>query len=100
MRALDLGGGRVYPGRMFTVAVPTNLREETDWVSASRTRNHCIDDPLLDWLAMFGAARGFVPDDERPGFDERTDFSRFIMRQGQRFEEAVFLHLASLAPIQ
>jgi predicted RecB family nuclease len=74
--------------------VPRNPADWADWVSASRTRNWVIDDPLLDWLRLHGSARGFQRDDELPGFDERCDFTRFVMRQGRRFEDVVVAHLA------
>lgn len=32
---------------------------------------------------------GFKPDDELPDYDPRTDFTRFILGQGERFEAAV-----------
>ncbi|HYN36125.1 MAG TPA: hypothetical protein VEV82_04030, partial [Actinomycetota bacterium] len=74
--------------------VPRTPADWSDWVSASRTRNWVIDDPLLDWLRLYGSARGFQPDDELPGYDERCDFAGFVMRQGRRFEEVVVGHLA------
>ncbi|CAN5858983.1 hypothetical protein BH20GEM1_BH20GEM1_00770 [soil metagenome] len=74
--------------------VPRSSADWDDWVSASRTRNWVIDDPLLDWLRLYGSARGFQRDDELPGYDERCDFTRFVMRQGRRFEEVVVAYLA------
>ena len=64
------------------------------WIAASRTRNYCSDDPLLDWLDRYGDAHGFVRDDRGPGFDPRTDFREFIFRKGLEFERAVMAHLA------
>ena len=40
------------------LAVPTPDAEWDRWVSASRTRNHVLDAPLLDWLERHGEARG------------------------------------------
>ena len=59
------------------------------WVSASSTRNHVLGDPLLDWLNEYGRKRGFTPDTEVFGYDDRTDFTQFIFEQGRRFEAAV-----------
>ena len=64
------------------------------WIAASRTRNYCSDDPLLDWLDRYGDAHGFVREDRGPGFDPRTDFREFIFRKGLEFERAVMAHLA------
>src|SRR5439155_12575461 len=60
-----------------------------DWVSAGRTRNHCLDDPILDWLERYGSAHGFQRDDETEGYDHRTDYLKFILERGQAFEDGV-----------
>lgn len=63
-----------------------------DWVSATATRNYAIDDPLLDWLDMYGKHHGF----ERDDVDDRTDFVSFTLRKGREFENAVMDHLETL----
>jgi hypothetical protein len=60
-----------------------------DWVSASRTRNFCEEDPLLDWLDMYGAQHGFIRDDEDDAYDWRTDLRLFLFERGRLFEEGV-----------
>lgn len=65
---------------------PASDAEWTTWVSAGRTRNWLLEDPVLDWLHLFGERAGFVRDDDRPGYDERTDFRRFVLEQGIAFE--------------
>ena len=69
-----------------------------DWVSATATRNHALNDPLLDWLDLYGESHGFLRDEAYPDYDARTDFSLFIMNKGVEFEAAVAQHLASLIP--
>jgi hypothetical protein len=78
---------------------PETREEWRPWVSASGTRNFVEKDTLLDWLREYGRERGFVQDDELPGYDERTDFSRFIMAKGQAFEAAVVAHLGTLVEV-
>lgn len=73
-----------------TVVRPTGTEGWIDWVSASSIRNSMLGDPLLDWLDLYGHSRGWVPDEEIPGYDPRTDFTRFVTDQGKRFEAAVF----------
>ena len=68
---------------------PATPEEWDAWVSAGRTRNHCLDDPLLDWLSRYGAQNGFLRDDELDGYDPRTDYLRFILERGQFFEDGV-----------
>jgi len=74
--------------------VPLEPVDWSDWVAASRTRNWVIGDPLLDWLHLYGGARGFQTDEDRAGYDERCDFTRFVLRQGRRFEEAAVGYLS------
>ena len=73
---------------------PATDDEWDAWVSAGRTRNHALGDPLLDWLSRYGRDRGFVRDDERPTFDARTDFATFVMGKGAEFEAGVLRLLA------
>lgn len=59
------------------------------WVSAGRTRNAMLRDHLVDWLDAHGEARGYSRDDLLPGYDDRTDFVRFLFRKGAEFETKV-----------
>src|SRR5438128_9101371 len=70
-----------------------------EWVSAGRTRNYMLQDPVLDWFQLYGRENGFVPDTERAGYNPDTDFSVFIFDKGRKFEAAVLRYLESFAPI-
>lgn len=59
------------------------------WVSATKTRNWVEEDPLLDWLDLYGSAHGFVKDTEQPTYILEADFSEFVKRKGQEFEQRV-----------
>jgi len=72
-----------------SLAEPATAEDWGTWVAAGKTRNWLEDDPLLDWLDLYGQARGFVPDDELDGYDPRTDMRRFVFEQGHRFEDEV-----------
>ena len=69
--------------------VPRRRSDWEPWVSASATRNHVLDDPLLDWLERYGESKGF----ERDEIDVRTDHASFVMAKGRDFEKAVVRHL-------
>ena len=79
--------------------VPQTKEDWTDWVSATETRNYVSDDPLIDWLNLYGKERGFISDLDLPGYDSRTDFSRFVTKKGIEFEDEVVKHLQKLIPI-
>jgi predicted RecB family nuclease len=64
------------------------------WVSATRTRNFCNYDPLLDWLEEYGEARGFAKDTTAELYDSRTDFLQFVLNKGNEFEAAILRYLA------
>lgn len=68
---------------------PIDEHNRTGWVSAGRGRNWFNDDPLLDWLDLYGEEHGYVRDDQLPGYDPELDFTQFIFAQGRGFEEAV-----------
>ena len=79
--------------------VPETKADWAEWVSATATRNYALNDPLLDWLALFGEGYGFKPDFLLPTYDSRTDYSKFIMAKGKKFEEAVVKHLETFIHI-
>jgi hypothetical protein len=80
--------------------VPTTEAEWADWVPAARTRNWVLGDPLLDWLHTHGSEHGFVRDDERPGYDPRTDFQRFVREKGIAFEAGVLRLVEARVPVR
>lgn len=41
-----------------TLLDPTSRSDWEQWVSASRVRNHVLEDPLLDWLDRYGELKG------------------------------------------
>lgn len=69
--------------------IPSLADDPQHWVSASRTRNWAIGDPLLDWLHVHGRGQGFVPDTDIPGYDPKLDFREFLFEKGHAFEAAV-----------
>ena len=79
--------------------VPKTDEDWDEWVRATATRNHALNDPLLDWLGRYATDRGFGKDDELEGYDERTDFGPFIMARGNQFEDAVVAHLETLVDL-
>ena len=68
-----------YSAIMFDAAgqwvVPATSDDWRDWVSATALRNHVLRDPLLDWLNEYGEQHDFVPDNQLPEYDVRTDFT-------------------------
>jgi hypothetical protein len=77
-----------YPTEL-TPAPTSAGRDWSDWVSATRTRNFLLGDPLLDWLDLYGEARGFVRDDQQGGYNPSTAFGPFLFEKGAAFEAAV-----------
>ena len=76
--------------------VPKTAEEWDEWVSASRTRNHVLDNPLIDWLDRWGEEHGYQPDP----VEEDTDFLTFLFAKGNAFEAAVVEHLGGLAEVR
>lgn len=66
-----------------------------EWLSISETNNALLEDPLLAWLAHHGAAAGFAPDNERAGYDPRTDFQLWLREKRRAFKDAVLTLLAT-----
>lgn len=71
------------------VPTPSTREEWREWVSAGRTRNYVMGDPLLDWLALYGQDRAYIPKSELETYRPDLDFTEFIFDQGRRFEEGI-----------
>lgn len=71
------------------IVVPASREEWREWVSAGRTRNWMLDDPLLDWLQLYGENKGYRRRAGAPDYRPELDFLKFIMEQGQKFEAGI-----------
>lgn len=58
-----------------------------EWVSATNTRNYAFQDPVLDFLSLYGKSHGIKTDDE---IDLSLDSGKFLKKQGLDFETAVY----------
>ena len=97
-RSRELGVEALTRTAAGDLIVPMTDEEWDSWVSASATRNHVLDNPLLDWFARYGEAKGYERDGDHT-IDPRTDFLTFIFDRGNGFEEAVVEHLRTLADV-
>ena len=71
------------------IVVPLSTEDWRPWVSAGRTRNWMLRDPLLDWLQLYGKSRNFVPSQELSDYDRNLDFLEFIFEKGKDFEAGI-----------
>ena len=69
--------------------IPDSSDDWDQWVSAGRTRNWLMKDPLIDWLQEYGKSRGYTPKQDTPEYDKRLDFVQFIFQKGNDFEEGI-----------
>ena len=78
------------------VAVPVSHDDWRQWVSAGRTRNWMLDDPLIDWLQLYGKSLGYIPKQELADYDKALDFLAFIFDKGREFEAGMHQVLREL----
>ena len=71
------------------VAVPASHDDWQQWVSAGRTRNWMLDDPLIDWLQLYGKSRDYIPKQEFGAYNKDLDFLEFIFDKGREFEVGI-----------
>ena len=71
------------------VATPVTHDDWRQWVSAGRTRNWMLNDPLVDWLQLYGKSRDYVPRQELAGYAKELDFVEFIFEKGREFEAGI-----------
>ena len=71
------------------VAVPASREDWQQWVSAGRTRNWMLQDPLVDWLQLYGNALAYIPKSTLEGYDPNLDFVQFIFERAQAFEAGI-----------
>ena len=68
------------------VKVPMSKDDWQQWVSAGRTRNWMMNDPLIDWLQLYGKSRDYIPKQDMENYNKALDFVEFIFGQGRAFE--------------
>ena len=58
-------------------------------MSAGRTRNRILGDPLIDWLQLYGKSRDYIPKQELADYQKDLDFLEFIFHKGREFEAGI-----------
>ena len=71
------------------VDVPVSEEDWQQWVSPGRTRNWMLDDPLIDWLQLYGKSRDYIPKQELADYNKALDFVEFIFGKGNEFEAGI-----------
>ncbi len=72
-----------------SIAVPVSRDDWWQWVSAGRTRNWMLDDPLIDWLQLYGESRDYIPKKELADHNKDLDFLEFLLERGREFEAGI-----------
>ena len=52
---------------------PDCAEDWRSWVSAGRTRNWMLEDPLIDWLQLYGKNHDYISRREADVYDTRLD---------------------------
>lgn len=73
--------------RPRSVSTDNVYTDWNEWVSATNTRNWMLNDPVLDYLHLYGRSHGIKTDDE---IDLSLDSGKFIKDQGLLFENAIY----------
>ena len=71
------------------VPLPVSHDDWQQWVSAGRTRNWILDDPLIDWLQLYGKSCDYIPKTAWSGYEKDLDFLEFIFERGREFEAGI-----------
>ncbi len=71
------------------VPIPLSPDDWRQWVSAGRTRNWMLGDPLIDWLQEYGKSRDYIPKRELSEYVRDLDFLEFIFEKGREFEAGI-----------
>ena len=48
-----------------------------------------MQDPLLDWLQLYGESRDYIPKEASDDYNEDLDFIKFIFERGHQFEAGI-----------
>ena len=55
------------------------------WINAKNIKNYILDDPLLDWLNIYGKDNGFEFDTKKKDL-----FKDFITKKSEKFKQNIF----------
>ena len=60
--------------------------DEKCWISAIKTTNYMLKDPILDWLDLFGKKHGYIKDI----VSENFNFTTFVMDKSDKFKTRIY----------
>jgi len=71
------------------VTAPVSEQDWREWVGVGDTRNWMLDDPLIDWLELYGDRLGAIPQADVDDYDPNLDFGKFVGEKASEFRAGI-----------
>ena len=76
------------------VPAPQSEDDWQEWANPGDIRNWMLDDPLIDWLQLYGGNLGYIPKEEVESYDGNLDFGKFVAERAAAFRAGILRLLA------
>ena len=72
----------------------TSILIDKEWIDSSQIKNYMLDDPLIDWLNLYGEKNKIKPD-----LPKDSDFNNYLQKQTKFFQQSLVSKIDKLVEI-